>query len=65
MGTILPFKAEGGHSKLAAEERSLSDCEIVIFPGVRIERQDDPRHQPSGRGKLDGTNARRRPRKTS
>jgi hypothetical protein len=69
MGTVLPFKAEG-HNRDADEAPQPGDCEIVIFPGVRIERGGDvegpdTRRPSSGRGKLDGINGPRRPRKTS
>jgi hypothetical protein len=69
MGPVLSFKAEG-RTRSAEETGSRHDCEIVIFPGVRIERQaeaSDPKTRPesTGRGNLDGTNGRRRPRKTS
>jgi hypothetical protein len=68
MGTVVPFKAEGRTK--TDEPPRVGECEIVIFPGVRIERQDDThgpdaRRGSTGRGKLDGTNGRRRPRKTS
>jgi hypothetical protein len=69
MGTVLPFKAET-RSRPADAAPAQGDCEIVIFPGVRIERQVDARDpefrpQSTGSGKLDGTTGRRRPRKTS
>jgi hypothetical protein len=69
MGTVLPFKAER-HSRDADESSRARSCEIVIFPGVRIERVGDvagpdTRRPLGGRGKLDGTNGPRRPRKTS
>jgi hypothetical protein len=67
MGTVLSFKADG---RTRGDGPARGDCEIVIFPGVRIERQaeePDPHLRPesTGRGNLDGTNGRRRPRKTS
>jgi hypothetical protein len=69
MGTILSFRADG-RTRPDDAQRLREACEIVIFPGVRIERQDaagdpDSAHESTGRGKLDGTNARRRPRKSS
>jgi hypothetical protein len=68
MGTVLSFKADS-RERVADEPRQPTRCEIVIFPGVRIERQADDvgpdRSRPSsGSGKLDGTHGRRR-RKTS
>jgi hypothetical protein len=68
MGTVVLFKTSG---RTKTDEPSYAgDCEIVIFPGVRIERSGnsdgpDARRRSTGRGKLDGTNGRRRPRKTS
>jgi hypothetical protein len=68
MGTVLPFKADS--RTRISDQPAGRDCEIVIFPGVRIERQSDacdPGYHPesTGSGKFDGTAARRRPRKTS
>jgi hypothetical protein len=67
MGTVLAFNIDG-RVKPAAQTPAGS-CEIVIFPGVRIERAQgtaDPDQSggPQG-GNLDGTNGRRRARKTS
>lgn len=67
MGTLVPFKALS-RPRDAGEPSRVGECQIVIFPGVRIERRgDDPdaRRRTTGRGKLDGTNGRRRSRKTS
>jgi hypothetical protein len=69
MGTVLWFTADG-RDRVAEAPGDAARCEIVIFPGVRIERQDqraepDSSDPPSpGTGKLDGTGGRRR-RKTS
>ncbi len=70
MGTVLPFKGESRSKEAGERQRTAGSCEIVIFPGVRIERQredidPDAGHPATGRGKLDGTNGRRRSRKTS
>lgn len=68
MGTILHFETA---ERDPARNRPSSDapCEIVIFPGVRIERHDiDLSHRlrdsagDPGYGGLDGSG---RPRKTS
>jgi hypothetical protein len=68
MGTILQFRI-GEREQAAGGARAQRDCEIVIFPGVRIERagqnKPDSGSTSTGHGKLDGTNGRRRPRKTS
>jgi hypothetical protein len=70
MGTVLNFNCRDRERPAGdARAHGEQDCEIVIFPGVRIERdggRDNPGARPSsGRGKLDGTGGRRRPRKTS
>ena len=67
MGTVLPFRADS-RDRLADDAPQAGTCEIVIFPGVRIERQGKragPDEYGSPGSKLDGTNGRRRPRKTS
>jgi hypothetical protein len=69
MGTILPFTTERRERQTAGRTEP-GVCEIVIFPGVRIERHDwtrgpDASEPSSGSGKLDGTNGRRRSRKSS
>ena len=66
MGTVLPFRADS-RDRLADDARRSGTCEIVIFPGVRIERLENrgpDEFGPPDR-KLDGTNGRRRPRKSS
>jgi hypothetical protein len=68
MGTIVPFTT-GSRDKVAVAMPPVGGCEIVIFPGVRIERVDsaaDPGagHPSPGSGNVDGM-GRRRPRKTS
>ena len=67
LGTVLPFRAEG-RDRPTDERAQSADCEIVIFPGVRIERDraaGPDEYHPAPGNKLDGTNGRRRPRKTS
>ncbi len=68
MGNVLLFKTES-RERVAGAAPDPGGCEIVIFPGVRIERQDttdpDSGRPPSGHGKVDGTSSRRRARKTS
>jgi hypothetical protein len=68
MGTFLSFRTDS-RERVADAPRREAQCTIVIFPGVRIERQGvdlgpDSSRPSSGSGKLDGTNGRRR-RKTS
>jgi hypothetical protein len=68
MGDVLHFRADGRDRSSQAVARA--QCEIVIFPGVRIERMapadsDPGAGEPPPLGKLDGTNGRRRPRKGS
>ena len=40
-------------------------CEIVIFPGVRIEREETPRIDEAPGPQANGTDHGRRPRRTS
>jgi hypothetical protein len=71
MGTLLQFKALD--RKAAARAVATGRCEIVIFPGVRIERHDDSGSldlgarltEAAGSGPFDGVGGSRRPRKTS
>lgn len=70
MGSVIPMKGSGRKLALKPLPRAGSSaCEIVIFPGVRIERHDlDLSHRvtPSaGRGDFDGIGGSGRPRKTS
>jgi hypothetical protein len=69
MSTVLQFRA----SARAEPRRPFSDgaeCEIVIFPGVRVERHETTdidlghRLDTSG-GDFDGLGGGRRPRKSS
>lgn len=68
MGTVLHFKASAktAITRVAAGDRD--DCEIVIFPGVRIERHGlDLSHRlrdSAGRDNFDGIGGDR-PRKSS
>jgi hypothetical protein len=71
MGIVLSFKA-AGRLKLADQHPQSGGCEIVIFPGVRIERRQqaqalapDADPTPPGRGNFDDANGGGRPRKTS
>jgi hypothetical protein len=68
MGTVLQFKADS-RDRLADDASASGVCEIVIFPGVRIERAagatEPDEYRPVPGSKLDGTNGRRRPRKSS
>jgi hypothetical protein len=69
MGTILHFKAWANTSPASAAVRERRNCEIVIFPGVRIERHDlDLSHRlrdSAGRDNFDGIGGGHLPRKTS
>jgi len=68
MGTVLEFRPSA-----AAKPRDRTDAsavgEIVIFPGVRIERYDlDLGHRvknSTGPGEFNGLGSSRRPRQTS
>ena len=64
MGIVLPFRIEND-TRGGETERMSQACEIVIFPGVRIERSERDGDPSPSRRKLDGTHGRRRPRKTS
>jgi hypothetical protein len=69
MGTIVQIRQQTGQKERAAA-RPVRPCEIVIFPGVRIERHDiDLAHRmrdSAGRDDFgDGVGGGRRPRKTS
>jgi hypothetical protein len=70
MGTVLRFKVSsaGGTPNKPARGQS---AEIVIFPGVRIERHETDLDlgyrvmDSAGGGSFDGVGGGRRPRKTS
>ena len=76
MGTVLDFKGSATGSARTRDKRR-ADCEIVIFPGVRIERHDDYfESEPdldlghrivdaAGNGDFDGLGGNNRPRRTS
>lgn len=67
MGTILQFSSLSRKEPQAAPPYSRRDCEVVIFPGVRIERHDlDLAHRV--RDSIGGPglgSSGRRPRRTS
>ena len=68
MGTVLEFKLPAA-AKLRDRTDGLALGEVVIFPGVRIERYDlDLGHrvkESAGTGDFRGLGPTRRPRKTS
>lgn len=67
MGTVLDFTATTRGDRSAG--RAGGPCEIVIFPGVRIERHDvDLGHRlrdTAGREQFDSLDGKGRPRKSS
>ena len=73
MGTVLQIAASSRPRRRAG--RASRECEIVIFPGVRIERHRDDEEtldlghrllDPIATGDFDGFNGKgRRPRRTS
>jgi hypothetical protein len=69
MGTVLSFEAPRKARPRALRSGATQRGEIIIFPGVRIERHDvDLGHRlrdSAGRGDFDGLGGNRRPRKTS
>ncbi len=68
MSTVLQFTPTAKTTSADNGRRDGGACEIVIFPGIRIERHDDGPHRspdfPGGSG-MDSAGDRRRPRKTS
>ncbi len=58
MGTVLTFKSSTRTGLAVVANRDRERCEIVIFPGVRIERHDlDLSHRlrnSAGRDNFDG-----------
>ncbi len=73
MGSVLLFKASnsGKAAGKIASAKGAPACQIVIFPGVRIERHDsdlDLGHRlrdSAGLDTFDGIGGGNRPRKTS
>ena len=73
MSTVLQFTASSRTGSRKVPHVSGGVCEIVIFPGVRIERHDHDAdlnlahrlRDAAGRGNFDGIGGGRRPRKTS
>jgi hypothetical protein len=69
MGTVLTFATQDQADPRRTRRKRKQRCEIVIFPGVRIERHDlDLSHRPrdaAGQDEFDGLGGNDRPRKTS
>jgi hypothetical protein len=71
MGTVLSFDSPFRSRPRETRAADGGACEIVIFPGVRIERHGDDldlAHRitdAAGRGDFDGLGGSPRPRKTS
>ena len=69
MGMVLQFKPLARTAIHTASPGARADCEIIIFPGVRIERHDlDLSHRlrdSAGRYDFDGIGTGRCPRRTS
>jgi hypothetical protein len=71
MGTVLNFKSSAGTARSRPAAGDRRNCEIVIFPGVRIERHDldlDLSHRlrdSAGRDDFGDLGGGSRPRKTS
>jgi len=71
VGTVLQISTSNRPRRRA--ERALRECEIVIFPGVRIERHQEDEaldlgHRlldPISTGDLDGFGGKGRPRRRS
>jgi len=68
MGTVLDFKTSAKTTFISAGSGKRRACEIVIFPGVRIERHDlDLSHRlrdSAGRDDFSGIGGGPRPRQT-
>jgi hypothetical protein len=68
MGTILSYRQTATRKPRSGDERQ-RDCEIVIFPGVRIERHDLDLgmrlRDSAGSGDFKTIGGSPRPRKTS
>lgn len=69
MSTILNFKTDPSRDRRDLAPRHIGECEIVIFPGVRIERQSvDLGHRlrdSVGRGDFDHIGRKHRLLETS
>lgn len=69
MSTILNFKTDPSRDRRNPAPPRTEACEIVIFPGVRIERQSvDLGHRlrdSAGRGEFDTIGGARRPLKAT
>lgn len=68
MGTIVHFKARRRDGAIGSRTRHNRPCDVIIFPGVRIERQGvDLGHRlldTAGRGPFSDIAGTRRPRRT-
>ena len=69
MGTVLSFKGAIAPYPHGGERSLASRGEVVIFPGVRIERHETgpvpPEGNDAGDGGYDGVGGKRQPRKGS
>ena len=66
MGTIVQAIFDRlGRTGRADRDRAAGDCEIIIFPGVRIERGEAPTGDLLPPGRAPGQRRRKRPRKTA
>ena len=69
MATILEFRRAAGPTSRVAELKDGVPGQIIIFPGVRIERHEGetppPEGSEPGSGDYDGVGGKRRPRKSS
>ena len=66
MGTIVEAIFDRlGRSRRTDRDRAVGECEIIIFPGVRIERGKAPPGDLLPPGKAPGQRRRKRSRKTA
>ena len=69
MGTVLSFRGTIAPYPRRDQGNVASAGEVVIFPGVRIERHEGgaapPEGSEPGNGDYDGVGGKRRPRKSS